>query len=1337
MHKAMGTALTRSTEFWQIRQKLVMQATELQASLSARKPQVVLPRECGANVLVLFNGIGCFVEALRRLNFPIGKLYVNDWDDDAQAVMVDRFPEADVSSVPRDAENITEDDVRALGVLHVFFASPPCTDLAPVKLNKRTGEDHRAGFDGATGRLFRKTIEVWGWVRKHNPNCKFVVENCVFDDMPDWHEAAAGLGGEPTVMNAINYSYTWRKRAYWHNLQLPDGWDAPLVPPGHPNSVLVEGGTMINRSAPTITASWLRKGTDAQPEEWTRCPLKVRTPGGAERFLKAEEAEALMGLPRGYTAVQGMTPRKRLHMLGNGIDVTTLVHLLRNLRLTDVHPEEVKVRERMDGEWANPIMEEVDKPLTLNAAAMAEWLTPGPCPGDKFTEDWVADCCHPTVAENVPEWAHGADLRYEGDRLTDVAAPNCASCYTAPGEMRNTVWDGVAKGHVLGPYPLPPLAGFKQTPRALIDEMEKSNKFRPISANNLPVGEAVNEAIPNAPDPICLTTHDRFQQLLRMKKSLLRPGGKLLLAKRDLRSAYRVHAVRPADWQLCGFQWDGQYFVDARLSFGCRSSVDRFLTVSDAIEYVMRRWGVLCVHYIDDFCFVEEEADMASAIQKFEIVCAAFGIEIKVQKNEGPAARVEVLGVVYDAEAMTAAMPAKTLTELRAGCATVVAKRHIPTKAAASLVGVMSWAAACIPHARTFVSALRHAENVARKAGNANIKATNRVVADARWWVEAIDGGMAAHGVTVIPAVKRVACLFKGDAGSLWGMGAHSDDVFYKAKTPPHVTKAAMRTRATSSKYLELFQMLVLARLQSTTWAGCHVEVRVDNRALVPAMRKMRSSRQADNDILRELALLQAVHGWSWTVRWIPRELNDAADALSKDDMQRFRKSFPKGMSELKVQAKHLEPPRLKVFAGGARRAAPHPARRPARMVLGQPITSAGSGSALEQQLWLQLATLKRQIRAPADSTGVRSYLRFCDRMGWSNARITPEWEVMVENLQLYVVDAVQTYTWSVGGVLLVKRAVSTDTVRTYLSHINKWYATTLSVVLGVTQDHRVKEVVALLAAAYPRISKQKLGFTVTNIRRMVEAVHSVMAHSTDALMWEAMFLLAWFGLLRPGEFTVPSATGFDVTKHPCVANVIFYCGDDQIWPGDTRTPTHMVFVVKQSKTDQERLTKDIVVGPTQDRLCALTAMWAYLGSRSARGSGSDPLFVEHGHAVTYSRMRAVLSMCMRAAAMYEQDYGGHSFRIGGAQSLAASGKSVLYCMSYGRWRCTESVLRYVTAPDFVRALDASHMVSAVVDVPWAHITDSIRQHYDRQQYQEKLWTAKGMLSVSRARVVG
>ena len=137
--------------------------------------------------------------------------------------------------------------------------------------------------------------------------------------------------------------------------------------------------------------------------------------------------------------------------------------------------------------------------------------------------------------------------------------------------------------------------------------------------------------------------------------------------------------------------------------------------------------------------------------------------------------------------------------------------------------------------------------------------------------------------------------------------------------------------------------------------------------------------------------------------------------------------------------------------------------------------------------------------------------------------------------------------------------------------------------------------------------------------------------------------------------------------------------------------------------------------------------------SNDTRGD-AEALFTSAGLPVTYTQMRHMLTACLQCAGLTPKRFGGHSFRIGGAQALAAAGKSVLYIMSYGRWKCVDSVLRYVTTPEFIRTMDAKQMATAVVDAPWDNIEATIRSHYDGLPVQDKLWAAPSMLTTTVAR---
>ena len=63
-----------------------------------------------------------------------------------------------------------------------------------------------------------------------------------------------------------------------------------------------------------------------------------------------------------------------------------------------------------------------------------------------------------------------------------------------------------------------------------------------------------------------------------------RVGPGTLLAKVDLKNAFRLCPVRPEDWHLLGIRWRGQYYVDKCLPFGLRSAPFLFNMVAEALE---------------------------------------------------------------------------------------------------------------------------------------------------------------------------------------------------------------------------------------------------------------------------------------------------------------------------------------------------------------------------------------------------------------------------------------------------------------------------------------------------------------------------------------------------------------------------------------------------------------------------------------------------------------------------------------------------------------------------------------------------------------------------------
>ena len=470
--------------------------------------------------------------------------------------------------------------------------------------------------------------------------------------------------------------------------------------------------------------------------------------------------------------------------------------------------------------------------------------------------------------------------------------------------------------------------------------------------------------------------------------------------------------------------------------------------------------------------------------------------------------------------------------------------------------------------------------------------------------------------------------------------------------------------------------------------------------------------------------MCQTVQGWSWEVLWCSRTKNEAADALSKNNISKFLALTKKPMKRRRVTTDHLSMPCIIIPGKKLIRGAGLNPHRPTRYVLGEKIKDGLNGSMIEQRLREQVSSMRVQAGSTLSKSGVCSYLRFCERLQWKPDKIIPSWENMVDNLSMYAADAVQSYMWNNGGKVTRKRGIAVSSLRSYLSHINVWYAEITSQARGITSEPAMKLVMKILAESFPQNTNQKDGITADELRKMILAVND---GSRDGLMYAAQWALAWIGVLRPGEFTVPTKTGFDVTRHPTQNEIKFFFNNQQVRPGNSDIhPNYLVFVIKQDKTNTNRLARDVVMGITNDVICPVTLLWELFSKHGY--SPKDALFTVSGLPLTYNQLRTKMDEVMQRCGMVCKNYGGHSFRIGGSQALAATNKSVAYLMSYGRWKCVDSVMRYVQTPTVIRALDAADMTNALQAGKWYDVDRVLSEHYEKQTMADKLWTAKSMV---------
>ena len=96
------------------------------------------------------------------------------------------------------------------------------------------------------------------------------------------------------------------------------------------------------------------------------------------------------------------------------------------------------------------------------------------------------------------------------------------------------------------------------------------------------------------------------------------------------------------------------------------------------------------------------------------------------------------------------------------------------------------------------------------------------------------------------------------------------------------------------------------------------------------------------------------------------------------------------------------------------------------------------------------------------------------------------------------------------------------------------------------------------------------LSHTTSNTPEILRLIHSHLPSSPDSCMIWAACCLGFFGFLRAGEFTVPSAAEFNPEVHLSLADVVL---------DSHSSPSLMRVCIKQSRTDPFRQGVDIYLG--------------------------------------------------------------------------------------------------------------------------------------------------------------
>jgi hypothetical protein len=104
----------------------------------------------------------------------------------------------------------------------------------------------------------------------------------------------------------------------------------------------------------------------------------------------------------------------------------------------------------------------------------------------------------------------------------------------------------------------------------------------------------------------------------------------------DLARAFRQLHVDPFDVKYLGLSWQGAYYVDTSVPFGCRFGTLACVRVTDLIRYILSCMGILVLNYIDDIIGIAPN-DLADS--QFQLTLSTLnnlGFQLNNSKNIPP-----------------------------------------------------------------------------------------------------------------------------------------------------------------------------------------------------------------------------------------------------------------------------------------------------------------------------------------------------------------------------------------------------------------------------------------------------------------------------------------------------------------------------------------------------------------------------------------------------------------------------------------------------------------------------------------------------------------------------
>ena len=463
---------------------------------------------------------------------------------------------------------------------------------------------------------------------------------------------------------------------------------------------------------------------------------------------------------------------------------------------------------------------------------------------------------------------------------------NLQSAYLYPHIVSEKLSKEQGHGRISQPFSSPPLPDMVISPLGL-QPKKAIGQYRVIHHLSFPKGRSVNDSIDKSYASV------KYASVGQAIQHILRLGQGAYMAKTDIKSAFRIIPVSPADYHLLGFKWQGKYYYDKCLPMGCSSSCAIFESFSTGLEWIIQRKlpHVAVIHILDDFLFISPSYQQClSALTVFQELCQDIGVPLAPEKTVGPARCLEFAGIQLDTRSMQASLPPDKITKFMASINDLQSTKSATLKQIQSLAGMLNFACVVVAPARAFSRRL-HDLSIGLTKPYHHRKISNQVRLDLQVWKQFLQHHNTKTFFLDLKFISQDTLHMYTDASSTIGYGGYFGSRWFAGKWPESCL-------GLNIALLEIYPIFLAIKIWGPQLSNRCIMLNSDNMAVVHILNTFTSKDHSILSLLRVIVTECMVHNILIRAKHIPGVLNICADLLSRDRIKEALHLYP----QLQVQ---------------------------------------------------------------------------------------------------------------------------------------------------------------------------------------------------------------------------------------------------------------------------------------------------------------------------------------------------------------------------------------------------------------------------------------------------